>query len=171
MLVSLCRKFLNWIKKHCPWPWHQICIFWAFDFNKCQENDTASSQKLDTGVAWCPSVLMELVVSPSSSSLCVLETLHHNDGFSEHWAAMTSFPLLWPPWPIGMPEMSLPETRMVSVDRQPRENLIYLISCFQTTWTGFYIPSLIVTSIMLCLKKVCSCGLSDSGVWEITLYN
>lgn len=34
-------------------------------------NDTTSSQTLDTGVAQCPPVLMELVFCPSKSSLCI----------------------------------------------------------------------------------------------------
>lgn len=100
--------FLNF-QLHLTFSISKWDVNWFLQTCANSENDTTSSQKLDIGVGWCLSLLMELVFGPCLSSLCVSETLHHNDYFSVHWAAMTPFPLLWPPWPSGMLDMPLPD--------------------------------------------------------------
>lgn len=112
-----------WVTKHSQLKGPLSSTFWPFNHISCSssvnemwkylcrtvltENDTTESQELDIGLAWSLSVLMELVFVAQLVCLGVSETLHHD--FSVHWAAMTSFPLLWPPWPNGMLDTPLPD--------------------------------------------------------------
>lgn len=81
----------------CGLIYADLCLEWYYWVSETGYRGSLKSICLN-GISICSQLVC----------LCVSETLHHKDDFSVHWAAMTSFPLLWPPWPNAMLDMPLP---------------------------------------------------------------